>query len=206
MPALETVKPVVRIIEDDPSVQMFLSGLVELAGFVTTNYGSAEQFMSDDNLAQPGCVLIDLMLPGLNGADLVHWIGQQVHPLPVIIVSGCGSVPAAVLCFKRGIVDFIEKPIDSELLLAAVRRAVALDIEQELANQRVLESRQLYATLTNREKEVLTSMSQGLLSKQIARNLSLSTRTVEKHRTNIMKKMQTDSLAKLLRTLVELGL
>jgi len=69
----------VRIIEDDPSVQMFLSRLVELAGFVTINYGSAEQFMSDDNLAQPGCVLIDLMLPGLNGADLVHWIGQQVQ-------------------------------------------------------------------------------------------------------------------------------
>jgi len=203
---LETVKPVVRIIEDDPSVQMLLSRLIELAGFVTTNYGSAEQFMSDDNLAHPGCVLIDLMLPGLNGADLVQWIGLQVHPLPVIIVSGCGSVPAAVLCFRRGIVDFIEKPIDTELLLASVRRAVALDIEQELANHRVLESRQLYATLTDREKEVLTSMSQGLLSKQIAGDLSLSTRTVEKHRTNIMKKMQADSLAKLLRTLVELGL
>lgn len=196
----------VRIIDDEPTVRTYISTLVSLNGFLTRGFSSAEQFMSEDKPSEPGCVVVDLNLPGSNGAQLLEWIGKQPHVIPAIVVTGTATVPAAVQCLKHGAIDFLEKPVNSELLLASIRRAVAVDTEQRSEALRLEDCKRDYATLTDREKEVLALLSQGLLSKQIAGRLHLSVRTVEKHRIGVMKKMRADSVAEVVRMPVKLGL
>lgn len=196
----------IRIIDDDPAVRLFITRLIESSGYATRRYGSAEQFMSEDDASEPGCVLIDVDLPGLNGTDLVEWIGRRAYVIPTIVVTGNGTVPVAVQCLKLGAIDFLEKPINSAMLLDSVGRAVKLDAEQRTDNARLGDYQRDYLTLSDREKEVLALLSQGLISKQIARQLQLSVRTVEKHRINVMKKMHADTVADVVRAYIKLGL
>ncbi len=203
---MHTPPPCIRIIDDDPSIRLFVTRLIEANGFATRRYAAAEQFMAEDAPSEPGCVLIDLDLPGLNGTDLVEWIGRRPLVLPTIVVTGFGTVPTAVQCLKLGALDFLEKPIHSEMLLNSVRRAVCLNAVQRQASNSLDDLKRDYATLSAREKQVLTFMTQGLVSKQIASHLGISIRTVEKHRLSVMKKMHVDSMAELVRAFIRLGL
>ncbi len=196
----------IRIIDDDASVRLFITRLVESNGYSSRRYGTAEQFMAEDNVSDPGCVLIDLDLPGLNGADLVKWINCQPKVLPSIVVTGNGTVPVAVQCLNQGAIDFLEKPINADSLLRSVRRAVDFDAEHRQAKVRLENFKRDYESLSEREKQTLAFLSQGLASKQIARQLDISVRTVEKHRINAMKKMHVDSVAEVVRAVIELGL
>ncbi len=201
---MQTHLPCIRIIEDESALRQFLVLLIHSHGFSCRAYDSAERFISNDNLAEPGCVLADLNLPGLNGAELVDWIGTQLDPLPTIILTGFGSIRAAVQCLKNGVIGFLEKPVDSLVLLDLVREAVELDTVNRTArhNHSVIESR--YSKLSAREHEVFAYLAQGLHSKQIANRMELSSKTVEKHRSNVMKKMEADSIAELVRAAIEL--
>ncbi len=196
----------VRIVDDEPAIRKLLMTLVESIGFSPRAYESAEQFMSKDCLTDPGCVLVDLGLKDISGADLVAWISQQPTPLPTIVVSGQGSIQSAVECLKSGAVDFIEKPIDPARLLAVVTETVASDARKRVADQHLAETRLKYAKLSTREQQVLSLLAEGLSTKQIAARLDLSPKTVEHHRAHVMQKMQSNSLAEVIKAFVSLGL
>lgn len=196
----------VRIVEDEPAIRKLLMTLVQSSGFEVRAYESAEQFMSEDRLTDPGCVLIDLGLKNISGTDLISWINQQPAPLPTIVVSGQGSIQSAVECLKNGAVDFIEKPVDPTRLLAVVGDAVARDASGRAASQQLAETRLRYSRLSPREQQVLSFLAEGLSTKQIAAQLDLSAKTVEHHRAHVMQKMQSTSLAEIVRAYVSLGL
>lgn len=196
----------VRIVEDEPAIQKLLMTLVQSIGFSARAYESAEQFMSHDCLTEPGCVLVDLALNGISGADLIAWINRQPVPLPTIVVSGQGSIQSAVECLKSGADDFIEKPIDPARLLAVVSEAIDKDASGRITRQQLAEARSRYARLSAREQQVLTFLAQGLSNKQIAARLELSSKTIEHHRAHVMQKMQSNSLAEVVKAYVSLGL
>ena len=196
----------IRIVEDEPAIRKLLMILVQSIGFSARAYESAEQFMSDDCLTDPGCVLVDLGLKDVSGADLIAWISRQPTPLPTIVVSGQGSIQSAVECLKSGAVDFLEKPVDPARLQVVVGEAVARNANDRVASQRLAETRLRYAKLSNREQQVLSFLAEGLSSKQIAAQLGLSSKTVEHHRAHVMQKMQSNSLAEVVKAYVSLGL
>lgn len=198
--------PCVRIVEDEAGTRKLFAILVENDGFSCRAYESAEQFMAHDNLADPGCVLVDLELNGLGGAELVRWISLQSNPLPSIVVTGYGSARSAVQCLKSGALDFLEKPIDSDRLLELIRGAVETDAELRSRRYRLAEIRHLYENLSPREKQVMLAVSQGLSTKLIATQLGIAAKTVEHHRGRVMTKMKVDSVAELVRAVVELNL
>ncbi len=195
----------IRIVDDDPAIRKLLAIFVESFGYSSRAYTSAEHFMSEDQLSDPGCVLIDVVMPGINGAVLVEWLNRHSDPLPTIVVTGCGSVESAVLCMKCGATDFLEKPIDRTTLLDKIRGAVMLDANQRVLRQRLAVLRQRYATLSPREQQVAQYLAEGLSTKQIAGKLGLASKTVEHHRARVMKKMHAESLAEIVRALVTLG-
>lgn len=196
----------VRIVEDEPAIRKLLITLVQSIGYSARSYESAEQFMSEDRLTDPGCVLVDLGLKDMSGTDLIAWIHQQPAPLPTIVVSGRGSIQSAVECLKKGAVDFIEKPVDPARLLAVVGDAVARDASGRAASQQLAETRLRYSRLSAREQQVLSFLAEGLSTKQIAARLELSSKTVEHHRAHVMQKMQSNSLAEVVKAFVSLGL
>ena len=195
----------VRIVEDEPAIRKLLMTLVQSIGFSARAYESAEQFMSEDCLTDPGCVLVDLGLKDISGAALITWISRQPASLPTIVVSGQGSIQSAVECLKSGAVDFLEKPVDPARLLAVVSEAVVKDADARVASQHLAETRLRYARLSAREQQVLSFLAEGLSTKQIAGLLELSSKTVEHHRAHVMQKMQSSSLAEVVKAYVSLG-
>lgn len=203
---MQTASPCVRIVEDEPDIRKLLSLLVEAGGFSSRAYESAERFISEDNLSEPGCILIDLKLPVMSGVELFHWIRSQPIPLPTIIVTGHGTIAKAVQCLKGGAADFIEKPIDSVELISLVLRAVAIDANQRATRESMADVAERYESLSLRQKQVMVCLSQGLSSKQIASRMGVTTKTVEKHRGLVMQKMHAVSLAEVVRAALELNL
>lgn len=205
---LETLNPCVRIVEDDPSVQNYLARLLRKHGIEVIVYNSAEAFMSEeeDISSQPGCALVDLKLPGMGGAELIDWISQQPHCLPTIVITGSGTVQLVTSCFRKGVVDFIVKPMDPDVLLNRVRHSIERDVAERAQRGSRESASKLYAALSSREREVMLTMCRGLSSKQISYELGVSVRTVEHHRASVMAKLLADSLAHVFRIAVELRL
>ena len=203
---LQTDRPCVRIVEDESAVSRLFSLLMESSGFESRCYKSAEQFISDDELSEPGCVLIDLELGGLSGVDLIDWINRQPNHPPTIVVTGRGSTQSAVKCLKSGALDFVEKPVDSSALMELVQQAVELDASQRVGRRQLTELKRLYATLSPREQQVLICLAEGLSTKQIAGRLDIAPKTAEHHRGAVMKKMNTTSVAELVKAFVKLGI
>lgn len=203
---LNYARPCIRIVEDEPGTRKLLAILIDGCGFSSRSYESAEQFMAEDSLSEPGCVLVDLELSGLSGTDLVRWISQHPSPLPTIVVTGYGSAQSAVQCLKSGAVDFLEKPIDSARLLELVRSAVELDARLRLSRQHVAELSLRVQTLSPREKQVMLCVCRGLSTKEIAGELGIAAKTVEHHRAQVMSKMEAGSIAELVKAVVDLGL
>ncbi len=202
---MQSDSPCVRIVDDDQAIRKLLTILVESWGYSSRAYVSAEHFMSEDRLSDPGCVLVDLEMPGPSGTELVGWLIQQPDPLPAIVLTGSGSVRSAVQCLKSGATEFLEKPIDRKALLDQIRGCVALDASQRILRQRMAVLRQYYASLSPREQQVIQYLAEGLSTKQIAGRLGLASKTVEHHRGRVMTKMHAKSLADVVRAVVDLG-
>jgi FixJ family two-component response regulator len=193
--------PVVHIVDDDPSLLRAVSRLMRAAGFAVEVFSSSEAFLLHRVRCQdtPGCVVLDLEMPGLRGLEVQEIIRQQREPLPVIFLTGHGDVPSSVRALKHDAVDFLMKPVPAEDLVASVRRALACDAEARETRRRERELMTRYEGLTHREREVMALVVRGLLNKQIAGELGVVERTIKAHRAQVMAKMQVRSLAELVR-------
>ena len=195
-------KPTVHIVDDDPAVRDSLSLLAGSAGLRTATFASAKDFLDGYHPTQPGCLVLDMYMPGIGGLDLLEQWAHSQPPLPVIVLTGHGDVPAAVQAMKEGAMDFLQKPFDGEMLLQRIQDA----IERDRVRRRNTSDRQALAVrvarLTPREREIMDLIVGGKANKVIAIDLNISERTVELHRARIMKKMQVKSLAELVQTAV----
>lgn len=191
-------RPVVRVVDDDPALLRALTLLLETAGFRVSTYSGAEAFLRDRDTS-PGCAVLDLQMTGAGGLELQQAILEAENPLPVIFLTGRGDIHSSVRAMKSGAVDFLTKPVSGEELLAAVRRAIALDDAARRERRDRAQLRARYDALTARERQVFALVARGLLNKQIAAALGTSERTVKAHRANVIRKMQVDSVAELAR-------
>lgn len=193
-----TDKSTVYIVDDDPDVRDSLKILLEFAGFEVHAFESALKFLSADVRKMDGCLIVDIRMPDMDGLDLQDELARRGINLPVIVITGHGDVPLAVRAMRSGAVDFLEKPFREEALVESIRRALASrknhrnDAEIEAVKERV-------ASLTDREREVLDLIAEGNTSKEVARALSISPRTVDIHRGHVMEKMHAGNIADLIR-------
>ncbi|MEM7280978.1 MAG: response regulator transcription factor [Pseudomonadota bacterium] len=189
--------PTIYIVDDDDHVRESLSLLLKTEGFNTQDFETCDAFLENLDLDQHGCLLLDVRMPGIGGLELQDLMNERQIKLPIIFMTGHGNIPTSVRALKSGAVDFLEKPFDKEVLLQRIEEALGLDAKNRAAdagNAKILEC---YETLTPREKEVMAQVVLGQSNKRIARNLDISPRTVELHRTRMMAKMQVDSVAAL---------
>src|SRR6266508_1013619 len=185
MTAPDSEKPIVHVVDDDDSLRKALTRLLHAAGYEVRAHASAGDFALSDRDNRRGCVLLDMRMPGPSGLNLQEALAKEDEPLPVIFLTAHGDVPTSVRAMKAGAVDFLTKPIKRDVLLSAVRSALARDL------------RARFAKLTPREKEVFDLVVAGRLNKQIAAELGMAERTVKAHRGQVMAKMQVTSLAEL---------
>ncbi len=192
-------EPTVYIVDDDKAVRDSLRWLIESTKLRVRTYDSAQAFLDDCDPAVPGCLLLDVRMPGMTGLELQESLHARGIRLPVIIITGHGDVQMAVRAMRQGAMDFIEKPFNDQVLLERVREAIEKDLEDRETRQEVDVIRRRLERLTPREREVLSMVVDGKLSKQIAAELGLSEKTIEVHRGHIMSKMHADNVADLVR-------
>ena len=181
--------PLVRIVDDDASFLTAVARMLRASGFAVKTFASAAEFLARPELDVPGCVLVDLQMPGLSGLDLQEALAKEGHTLPVIFLSGHGDIPTTVQAMRRGAEDFLTKRAPKEDLLDAVKRAIDRDARERTGRARLEALRARFAALTPREREVLQHVVQGKLNKQIAYDLGIHERTVKLHRTSITTKL-----------------
>jgi FixJ family two-component response regulator len=203
---MSDVTPIVFVVDDDISVRESLESLIRCEGWQPKTFASAPEFLNYPRVLVPNCLVLDVSLPGLNGLDLQRLVAGDRTDMPIIFITGYGDVPMTVQAMKAGAVEFLTKPFNDEVLLAAIRGAlersrVALRMEAEM---RVLRDR--YASLSQRERQVMTLVVSGLLNKQVGGELGISEITVKAHRGKVMQKMKADSLADLVKMAARLRL
>jgi FixJ family two-component response regulator len=196
--------PTVFVVDDDISVRESLEALIRFEGWQVETFASGQDFLARPRMSSPSCLVLDVSLPDLNGLDLQKVVTADRSEMPIIFITGHGDVPMTVRAMKAGAVEFLEKPVDSDVLLAAIRNALersfaTLDRESETQSLR-----DRYASLSRREREVMTLVVSGLGNKQVGFKLGISEITVKAHRGKVMRKMNVDSLAELVRTSVRL--
>jgi|ERR1700683_1480633 FixJ family two-component response regulator len=196
---MSDVTPIVFVVDDDVSVRESLELLIRSEGWEPKTFASAREFLDYPRVLIPNCLVLDVSLPGLNGLDLQGLVARERTDMPIIFITGHGDVPMTVQAMKAGAVEFLTKPFNDGVLLTAIRTAlersqVALSLEAEM---RVLRDR--YASLSQRERQVMALVVSGLLNKQVAGELSISEITVKAHRGKVMQKMKADSLAGLVK-------
>jgi len=198
--------PTVVVIDDDDSVREALRGLFESVRLKTETYGSVQAFLAAEAPTAPCCIVLDIRLPGQSGLEFQEALARANDPRPIVLISAHVDVAMAVRAMKAGAVDVLTKPVREQDLLEAVNRAIARDRQQRGENRQraALESR--YATLTDRERQVMVLVAAGKLNKQIAAELDLTEATVKLHRGQVMRKMGADSIAQLVRMADTLGL
>jgi two-component system response regulator FixJ len=190
---------VVHLIDDDDGVRQSLAFLLATSGFAVRVYESAVAFLDAASTVQPGCIITDVRMPGIDGLELQRQLKARHIGLPVIVMTGHGDVPLAVEAMKAGAVDFIEKPFGDETLLSAIRIAIDRQTRSARRDDEVATIRTKLDTLSARELEVLDGLTAGRPNKTIAYELNISARTVEVHRANLMAKMGAASLSELVR-------
>ena len=192
-------KAIVAVIDDDESVREALRGLFQSVGLVTEIYGSVQEFLDAGSLARAGCIVLDIRLPGRSGLEFQEALARSGAAQSVVMISGHVDVQMAVRAMKAGAVDVLPKPVREQDLLEAVNRALAQDHQRRADATRDETLRQRYDTLSEREKQVFALVVTGLLNKQIADRAAITEATVKLHRSQVMKKMEADSLPELVR-------
>jgi FixJ family two-component response regulator len=187
------------IVDDDPSIRAALSTVFAGEGYQVASFDEGNTFLTAAHARQPGCILLDIHMPGRSGLDLLRQLEAERYPAPVFIISGQGDIPKAIDAIRHGALDFIEKPFDAAAIVARVREAM-LAWERRLENGRAL-VREFpgHDQLTAREREVLEQIARGLSNKEAGRELGISPRTVEVHRARIMEKVSARNAADLMR-------
>jgi FixJ family two-component response regulator len=198
--------PIIHVVDDDPSFRRAVTRLLRAAKYEVRAYASAPEFLDSEPGGEPGCILLDLRMPGASGLDLQQSLERMEKRLPIIFLTGHGDIPASVRAMKAGAVDFLTKPVRREALLLAVQNALAVDAKGRAARAVLLELHNRYETLTPREREVLAHVLGGKLNKQIASDLGTAERTIKAHRASIMEKLGVQSVAELVRLAQELGI
>ena len=196
-----TTERVVFVVDDDPAVRESLEVLLQSAGLVSRAYSNAQEFLDERPGDIIGCLIVDIRMPGLSGLELQEELNRRGSRLPLIILTGHGDVPAAVQALKAGAVDFLQKPFNPESLLDLVEKALNRHTRIRDAEARRAEIASRLDTLTPREREVMALIVHGNANKVVALDLGISERTVELHRSRVMKKMRARSLADLTRML-----
>jgi FixJ family two-component response regulator len=196
---METEGSTVFVIDDEPMVRKSLSKLLVTAGYQVRAFESAEIFLAQQNSAVPGCLLLDVCLPGLSGVELQRALIDSPRARPIVFLTGRSDIQISVDAMKAGAVDFLTKPIDHELLVAAIDQALRLDAErrQESAIRTTIQRR--FEALTPRERQVMEQVIRGRLNKQIAADLCTGEKTIKVHRGRVMSKMEVRSVAELVR-------
>jgi len=197
--AVAPCRPAIHIVDDDAAVRRAITRLLSLEDWEVYAYDSAEAFLAQPAVDRPGCVILDVALPGQDGVALQLVMAERGVHLPVIFLTGHADVPLTVNAMKQGALDFLVKPVDVTVLLAAVNRALQKDerLRAQRARREATDSR--LASLTPREREVLMHVMEGRLNKQIAADLGTAEKTVKVHRARGMEKMHVRSVAELVR-------
>jgi FixJ family two-component response regulator len=198
--------PVIHVVDDDASFRTAVTRLLRAAKYEVRGYASASEFLNSDSCAGPGCILLDLRMPGASGLELQQSLERMEERLPVIFLTGHGDIPVSVRAMKAGAVDFLTKPVRREALLGAIQNALSIDAKGRAARAVLRELHDRYESLTPREREVLVHVVSGKLNKQIAFDLGTAERTIKAHRASIMQKLCVQSLAELVRLAQELGI
>jgi FixJ family two-component response regulator len=196
---------IVFVVDDDRAMRDSLRWLLESIGLSVRTYATAAEFLREHQPSQPGCLVLDVRMPGMSGLDLQAELVQRGAALPTIVVTGHAEVAMAVRAVKAGAIDFIEKPFSDQLLLDRVRQALEIDRQSREVRARREEARRRLASLSAREREVLELVAAGKANKEVAAALGLSPKTVEVHRAHVMSKMAVDSLAELIRVAILAG-
>jgi RNA polymerase sigma factor (sigma-70 family) len=191
--------PTVFIVDDDAAIRFAMQALMDSVNLEHEIYGSADEFLENVSDQRPGCLVLDIRMPGLGGLELQEELIKRKNTLPIIFITGHGDVPMAVDAMQKGAVDFIQKPFRDQELLDRIREALATDEERREAQQQHAEVALRLDRLTNREREVFDLVVTGKPNKVIAYELGVSQRTVEIHRARVMEKMQARSLADLVK-------
>lgn len=191
------LEPAVFIVDDDDAVRRFLGSLIESVTLCVETYASAQDFLVAYEPDRPGCLVLDVRMPGMSGLELQRKLRERAIDLPVIILTGHGNVQVAVQAMKAGAVEFVEKPFNNELLLDRIEKAVAESVHARGERIKRGEIAQRLQILTPRERQVLDLVVAGETNKGVARQLAISERTVEIHRANVMRKMRAKSFADL---------
>lgn len=197
---------VVHVIDDDPALRDSLDFLLGSAGFSVRLFESAEDFLKTLPSIAGGCLVTDIRMQGLDGIELVRCLRSANHAIPVIVITGHGDVPLAVAAMKLGATDFMEKPFDGDALVAAVHSALGQDGRSFAADPLSDEMTSRLASLSQRESQVLKGLMDGRTNKEIARELDLSSRTVEVYRAKLMTKMKAQSISELVRFAIKAGM
>ena len=196
---MKSAEPLVFVVDDDASVREAIRSLIMSVGLRVEAFETARDFLRSKLLDAPGCVVLDVRLPGLSGLDLQRELAAHAVRLPIIFITGHGDIPMSVRAMKAGAVEFLTKPFRDQDLLDAIQQALARDRDSRQQQSQIAELRARFEGLSAREKEVMGLVAAGLLNKQIAGELGISEITVKIHRGQVMRKMGAGSLADLVR-------
>lgn len=201
---MENRRPVIHVVDDDECLREAVAKLLSVLGFEVRQYQSAGEFLLMWPTGEPGCVLLDVCMPGPSGLDLQLALSKRVDSPPVVFLTGNGDIPMSVLAIRRGAVDFLTKPFEREQLLGAIKSALQRDADNSEQKRMRREVLRRFDALTPREKVVFSQVIAGKLNKQIADTLGTCERTVKAHRAHVMEKMQVHSVAGLVHLSVAL--
>jgi two-component system response regulator FixJ len=199
---MKELSQTVFVVDDDDAVRNSLRLLLKSAGLSTEIAASAQEFLSNYDTAHPGCLVLDVRMPGMSGLEMQHELNVRGATIPVIFITGHGDIPMAVEAMQHGAFDFLQKPFRDQELLDRVQRALTRDTEYRARLRQTDRIRERLASLSPREREVLDLVTQGKANKIVAGDLGVSQRTVEIHRAHVMQKMEAGSLAELVRMMM----